>query len=195
MPAIEDKPKTANGFKPFTLIFDDGSNGTMILPAVNGYKLRMRWLRSNLLNRRDRKGEVIGRDLGKLSSMPDIPGVELTVKPHASRAGWITCQIRDPLEDQPETLQRISSALSKASIIGSDAKRKAVAPMSFDLDADMGKTFLIALRNLVDSETAHEWKNTVCPTWDQINGLSGDEVYDPVNPIQKTRKYVKDVGN
>lgn len=180
-------------FKPFTIVFDNGTNGTMILPPpATGQRMRMEWKRANHFNRTNRHGRPAAKNLGRLESMPDIPGMQLHVRPHPDKPGCVSCEITDPLKDKPDLLEHVSSVLADAAVIGSDAKRKAAPGASFDFDRDEGKTFLIALRQLVDQKTAHVVSGE-CPTQDEIAELPGDEIYDPLSPLNGKRRYVRDV--
>lgn len=202
MPATETPNKTTSSsassaakFKPFTLSFDNGRNGTMILPVVT-LRLRMTWLRQNFYNRTNRFGQPSIKSMGRIEAMPDIPGMELHVRPHKqpNKTGWIEYSISDPLKNMPDKLEQVNKVLRAARIGGRDSDLKAVPSSDWvEMDPDLAKTFLIALRGLVDQEWAHQERDTACPTAEEIAALPGDELYDPGNPQRTRRLYMKDV--
>lgn len=173
MPAVEEK-KVAK-LKPFTVSFDDRNNGTIHLGII-GQSLRGRWSRETFIRGRERM-----RSIGDgMNSMPEIPGVQLSLKAHPSQPGVVLCVISDPLT--PERLSAISKAEAASSLIGSGVHRKAVPTSEFTLDADKAKTLLLDLRQRLSEGTAI-LESGMFPADEELDALPGEELYDPLNTI------------
>ena len=157
----------------FTLELGDDQNSQIRIFALQR-TLRGRWSNRNVVVQHN------------LSTMPDIPGIHLTVNLRESK---IT--ISDPLNGDKKLCQRIRAAENQATLTVSTAGRCGIDTVETVLNTDQMKTVLLELNGLVASNSATVIKGQM-PEYKQIEEMPGDELLDPHGVTPGMPMYVKD---
>jgi len=118
---------------------------------------------------------------GKMSEIPDIPGVHIDVDCRKK-----TVTLRDPLINDQPRVDAINRVLRKANLA---EDHSTPTPVTHQLDDDKLKTFLFELLRMGDA--VHLREGTI-PTVAEIDAAPGFELWDPGNQSQSTPKYKKD---
>jgi len=151
-----------------------GDNNQMIRVFTMQRTLRGRWSNRNI------------RVQHNLSTMPDIPGVHLTVN---LREGKVS--VSDPLNADKKLCQRIRHAENQASITVSQAGRCGIDSTESQMNPDQMKTLLLELHGLVNDGAARVVSGTMLDLA-EIKAMPGDELLDPHGVTPGQPMYVKD---
>lgn len=195
--AEEQKPNSGgnpsrqrSGVASFVVELADDGNRSITLDTLR-LTLRGRWSAATLHQREDG-----GRDLGNaMAGMPDIPGLRIAVSPRDK-----TAVIFDPLEDDEELRERITSVMNRSTILKTRETIKAVKKQRHELSEDQLKTLCIELYRKVNGEgfgvhgvhvSAVMVKGEM-PSERDINKLDGSELYEQWNEGRHPR-YRQDV--
>lgn len=132
------------------------------------------------------------RDAGRImSNMPDIPGMQMIVKPRASEAIFI-----DQLADNSELCSQIDAVKNhpEAGPIRRDGKTmpSVLHEVKHKLDPDRFKTLVYELAFLVEEGLAKVIQGDI-PTKEQIDKLPGRELNDVMNSSALKPKYRDEV--
>lgn len=130
------------------------------------------------------------RSAGPLTQMPDVPGQLLSVNP--SRDG-VNLRITDPLDDDPQRLDRLNAVMNQAASTrpAGGAKYVPVEASEHQLSPDNMKLLMLELHRrqeagellVIDGEM---------PSLEEIHGLAGRELYDPNNTSAIKPRYKED---
>lgn len=158
----------------FTLELGSGEVNQMIRVFTMQRTFRGRWSNRNIVVQHN------------LSTMPDIPGIHLTVNLRESKVS-----ISDPLNADKKLCQKIQQAEGQAALTVSTSGRCGIDGFDWPANPDQMKTLLLELTNIVDEGSARVIKGEM-PNAQEIAAMSGDELLDPHNVMPGSPMYVKD---
>lgn len=181
------KPDTNQSSYPteFIVEFGDDWNRNPRIQTLTT-PVRGQWSLTSLFQRDGVNG---GPDVGQnMTSMPDVPGQCLKVSP---RQGKVV--LFDPLEQQPELLEKISTVLNKRrGTSAMNTKRTFVKNLERTLNPDQMKTLLIELIRKEDEGTIHRVIKGNLPTMNEVDAMDGYQLHDVGSGNAYKPKYAKD---
>jgi hypothetical protein len=157
----------------FTLELGDDGN-RMIRVFTMQRTFRGRWSNRNIVVQHN------------LSTMPDIPGIHLTVNLRESKV-----TVSDPLNGDKKLCAKIRAAENQAAITVSQSGRCGIDGFDVPMNADQMKTLLLELASIVKEGSARVIKGEM-PNEQEIKAMPGDELMDPHGVTPGQPMYVKD---
>lgn len=131
-----------------------------------------------------------GQDIGSpASSMPDIPGMQLTIDARNRRV-----IIRDPLKDNEALCSQIAGVLKKRGSYGL-SKLTGCDERTVAMDEHEMKTLVRFVVKLLDPPSGLPKAKLVkgrVPTDEEVDQLPGEYLYDPGSETQHGPKFEKD---
>jgi hypothetical protein len=176
-----ERRQSAGSIAPFTVEFGDAtSSGSFSIITLNRFKVRGRFRRDQI------HAPMLGE---KMSQMPDVPGIQMTVLPREKKA-----VAHDPLADDADLLAKANGVWNDSAMGRSPGGGSKPWPdTEFALDDDTLKTLCIELVRKRGSGVLSVVRGAL-PTEQQIEDLPGGELYDPGNSNQHGHpRYAEDV--
>ena len=167
--AVQQQTKplsAANRLPEFTVEFGDDSNRTITLDVFQT-RVRGRWQRD----------KIIGRVLGAMGQMPDIPGIRMRVVPKEKKV-----VLYDPLDEDAKLMSRINATWSACQVISTGQPFRGLQDGEHSMGEhqmrdDEFKTLLFELRRKEESGALRVIEGRI-PDEEAIEQIAGRKLYD-----------------
>jgi len=173
---------------PFAIEAATQRNDDLVIQCIPGCRLRGRVNSQNGVYVEATDSFEVPRDQAiGMSGLPVIPGMVLTLDPDSGEYS-----ITDPLHDNVDLCERITSWLNRNSPFRSKTTVKGVKPVEGKLDIHSRKTLAREMFNIAAAKEGIVVKGAM-PTMRQIEKLPGEFLLNPGSRVQNTQpRFEKD---
>lgn len=184
----EKKKSTASKVGHFTVEASDPRLGDVVIQSIPGCRLRSAVKHvKELFNPRGPGKDVITGKSNIISGIPELPGMQLIIKP-----GLCRVKITDPLHGDEETCALIKSLKDYATGNKKDGKLDGVPPREEKLDPSRMKTLVREVLYMIENGTVKMVGGSI-PEMEDIEKLPGNFLLNPGSRIQNLQpRFEKD---